>query len=214
MKTAIVTCFLALVLSACAPSQTAIQTAIASTNAALPTLTPTPTITPTSTPEKTPTPSVTPIPTKIPLNAINLELFTAAGEKYLPTGFSNGQFRSSLPDMFKNVPATINQAYQQFEKNGETKGGLSILIYDTVEDANNAFDAIYDDFGDTASQDESNGIHLGVIKIPFIGGYDVVMQKCIGIYQVRATEVNDLDAVISYLGKVTAPLHVLVCQNE
>lgn len=51
---------IAVILSACSPSQSAVETAIYQTQMAMPTYTPTPTLTPTST--TTPTPTLTPTP--------------------------------------------------------------------------------------------------------------------------------------------------------
>ena len=139
--------FIALLfLVACQPSAEAIEQAIAQTQAAMPTETPVPT------------------PTLVPLSEIDLaEIMFRDNE--LPTGYSPGQIRSERNVEIKRIEMNpVNENNQELNFQGKKGGYISVVVFDTVEEAETVFEAIVKEYNDS---------NLSPFEVDGLGDYGI-----------------------------------------
>ena len=111
-----------IVLVGCSQSPAAIQSAIAKTQTAMP--------------------SNTPTPTPIPLSEINLEnSLLLKGD--LPEGYVVEPFEKDISGtIFKNIKGIDNVLLQRFSKEGEGGGTVAVLLFENIDNLNQAYDDI------------------------------------------------------------------------
>jgi len=93
-------------------------------------------------------PEPTPTPTRIPLSEIDLEgMLIMDGD--LPAGYSGAQIRATAPKIIGiNLPDSQYQIYQELAKDGQMAGGISVYLYESTENIENAYVSILDGFSD------------------------------------------------------------------
>lgn len=167
-------------------------------------------------PSSTPTQEPTPTPTRIPLSDINLEeIVIKDGD--LPAGYSGAQIRDKAPEMFSGVPEAQNTYYQQFEKGGDSKGGVTIFLYDTQYDIESSYQTIFKGFPDDAVKLDEIGemsdmiyMSIDVVGIKMQMG-DLLFIRCNAVVHIRMTDISSEDSLIAYAKRLDTRLSELVC---
>lgn len=189
-----------------------------------PTFTPTATLLPTETPAATPTglPTATPIP----LGQINLEpLLIQPGD--LPSGYVGGQIRRTLPAMFDGVPPSQNKIYQELTVDGHTKGGVSVMLYETLAEQSNAYAFLLDGMdGDTIHAKPVEGVgnmaHVIALAPGVVAGVaidplgDILFSRCGAVVLIRMTFLKaglEVDQLSAYAQRLDQRLAAVVCKD-
>lgn len=195
--------FALLLIASCstAPSPAEIQTAIAQTQTAAPTETPVPTA------------------TQIPLVDIDLESILIQ-EGDLPAGYSGAQVRSaegrrSDPELDK----AVNSIFQQFSLEDESAGGVSVYLFETLADRDDAYNAIFAGLeeAEIINQVGENAIKWSVY-VPLVGGLGaiegsmVVFVRCNSLVTVEMKRALDISGAISYAQRLDQRLQDDICQ--
>lgn len=216
MKKTIIVTLVVIILAGCS------SPGAAPTQTQIPSETPIPTERPKPTNTFTPEPSATfmPEPTRIPLSEIDID-FIFEDDSILPTGFSPGQIRHTAPQMFRNIPKAENTAYMQFERDGDTAGGVTIFLYDDPEKAEDVFQKIYREMGtDFTDSDYKKNYKYAIFES---GGYGPLIEVTEGLLEicesavihVRITDKRDGDGVAAYFSEYIIPsLENLICEDE
>lgn len=180
-----------------------------------PTLQPSPTATSTPTPQPSPTVTNTLTPTPVPLSEIKIESIVIE-EGDLPAGFSGAQIRDSAPGMFRDLPSAQNTLYQQLQKDGDVAGFITIFLYDSKEDIENAYDLTVSGMTDEAELSSEVGEKATVLFIPSIRavGTDiaaVAFVRCSAFVYINMSTRSE-DSVIAYAKRLDGRLERLVCR--
>jgi len=202
-----------LFLVACQPSSEAIEQAIVQTQSAMPTET------------SAPIPTLEPTPIPIPLREIDLSnVLIIDGD--LPSGYSSGQIRSDPQEMFsevKNFESVINQ---QFAYKGDVSGGVTIFLFDLLDDRDKAYEIIVDGFGESTSTD---AITAKVDDLDEIGekakyvtsqthlfgvnkeNSDLAFTRCHAVVHIRMGDTSDIENLASYAERLDKRLADIIC---
>ena len=197
MKT-VIQILLALVflLCACAPSENTVNTAIAQTQAAIPTDTPIPTATP------------------IPFSAFDLEDLLIQ-QNDLPAGYSGAQVGNTAPEMFGGIPKADYIIYQQFQKNGESAGGVTVFLYESIQSVDKAYQVIAVGMGNTepvAGDWEKGELVIFSISAINFTAIDVLYADCHSAVHIRLSDIDNKQHVINYAKRLNERLSPLVCR--
>lgn len=150
-------------------------------------------------------PTATPVPPPVALEAILIE------DGDLPSGYAGGQLRDEAPGMFRDVPQTARLvAYQQLQKGGETKGGVTVLVFDSEVDVNQAFEIIAAGFG--SGTETVAGLGEQAIKSQGVRGMppEVLFKVCQTVAHIRMTETDEA-GVLGYAKRLAKRLPAAVC---
>jgi hypothetical protein len=197
-----------MLFSSCAPSAKQMQIFLEQTLTAMPT----------ATRVVTPTSTIAPTPTLIPLEDIPLKEILIENKDYLPTGYDYGQFRSDPPPIYAKITNSKNLVYAQFAHKGETSGGVTVFVFDSIEDANLAYDFVYRGFGENATtMNESTGKVGSVIMDMSVLGKSVqfiemTFQNCNVVYDMLLSDTTDDNQVRSYINKLMTSMSPYVCK--
>ena len=183
---------------------------------------------PTPSPTQTPTPTATPspTPTPIPLSEIDLEpILILPGD--LPAGFDAAQTRQVIPEMFSALPKAQNQIYRQFEHDRDGAGGVTVLLYESSDDVNEAYSMIVDGFAepqsiegltvlrplvpDLGEEAEANTVEGELLDI-VLDSTDLAFIRCSAVVHIRMMDTAELVEVASYARRLDARLSDLVCR--
>ena len=230
MKKLLILGLLVGLLCACSPTTVQIQKAIEQTQSAIPTSTTTksPTSTSTISPTHTsiaipthtstaiPTSTSTLTPTDVQLAEISLdEILIQFGD--LPAGYSGGQIRYVAPAMFNEMPPAEYTIYQQFAKSSDVSGGVTVFLYKSPQEIEEAFVNTVDGMGDSAKIVEGIG-EKGVItytSMTVLGSKtefgDIVFTRCNAVVHVRMTDIPDEIALSSYATRLDNRLIEILC---
>lgn len=168
------------------------------------------------TPEATNTAETTPTPTKIPLTDIDLEgILIMNGD--LPAGYTGAQIRDNAPEMFNNLPEAQNTIYQQFAKDGETAGGVTVLLFESQEDIENAYKKIIAGFSDAEELDEiGENANITYVDMEVLGSRmqfgDLVFIRCNALAHIRMTDLPQKESLISYAKRLDKRLDGMICK--
>ncbi len=231
----LVTLVIILPLTACAPAPTATDTPPATptdtplptpTNTQEPTNTPVPP-TPTNTPVP-PSPTNTPTATPIPLSELDLEpLLIQPGD--LPAGFSGAQVKDVAPNMFDDLSAAENTIDQRFERGGDTAGGVTVFLYDSTSEIEEAYALLMSIEADyvvllTGGMNIQTVTGVGeqaiVSVLSFsVGGFalessDLAFIRCNAVVHIRMAGVVDIDTIKAYAKRLDSRLEPVVCQSN
>lgn len=184
-----------------APSSSEIQTAIAQTQAAAPTDTP------------------VPAPTLIPLSDIDLESILIQ-EGDLPAGYSGAQVRSAEGRRSDTeLNKAVNSIFQQFSLQGESAGGVSVYLFESLADRDEAYNAILTGLDETEgiSQVGENAVKWSAY-VPLVGGLGtiegsmVVFVRCESLVTVEMRRAVDVTGAISYSQRLDQRLQNDICR--
>lgn len=153
----------------------------------------------------------------VPLSEIQLEpLLVQPGD--LPAGFSGAQVKSVAPEMFKNFPSPQRAIDQRFEHEGETGGGVVVLLYEQQADRDRAYamlvDGISDDaqpVADLGEQSIAHGMELEAAGMN-IKSTDLGFVRCQAIVHVRLTDTSNVAEAAEYAKRLDKRLSPLVCR--
>jgi len=236
-----------LVLVSCAPQPTpdlkATETAIAynvlaTLTAQVPSPAPTPVVTdtpkPTNTPRPTntpppthtPMPTNTPTPTPIPLSELRLEpLLIQPGD--LPAGFSGAQVKDVAPSLFDDLPTAENTIDQRFERGGDTAGGVTVFLYDSTSEIEEAYALIMSIEADSSIMGGMNvqavaGVGeqaiVSVLSLSVWGftleSSDLAFIRCNAVVHIGMVGVVDIDTIKAYAKRLDSRLEPVVCQSN
>ena len=164
-----------------------------------------------------------------PLSKVDLEPILIMPSD-LPSGYSGAQVRNHAPEMFSDAPKAENEIYQQFQKGGETVGGVTVLLYESSEDIDRAYSIIVDGFGQSRNE---SGIKSKVRTLSDIGDKavavmtevnikelglsskhaDLVFVRCHAVVHIRFSDIFDMDiSITSYANRLSKRLITLVCR--
>jgi len=174
----------------------------------------------------TPTALPTLTPSPVPLSEINLEpILIISGD--LPAGYSGAQIRTTPPEMFNNITNFNNAIYQQFEKDGKSAGGVAIFLFESVDNADIAFQKIVGGFGESG---ESANLKTTVENISNVGEKatvvtietslsglsmkftDFAFVRCHAIVHIRMSDTVNADYLTGYGIRLDKRLSELVCR--
>ncbi len=202
MKRQIVTTLMIVtLLSACAPSESAIQTAMAQTQATY-----------------TPTPE----PTPIPLTDIDIsEILVVQGD--LPAGVSAAQLRDIAPKMYNNLPNPDKTTFLEFERDDKASGGVVVFLYKDDARRLDAYDLIVEDMGNDYTKqvtdvgEQAFGFAVD-FKSPLSGksilkAAEIVFVRCAVVVHVRFAGTDDINTAIAYGKRLDKRLAPLFCRE-
>jgi len=185
-----------------------------------PPVTPTPTNTPkpTDTPVP-PTPTNTPTPSAIPLSELELEpLLIQPGD--LPAGFSGAQVRDVAPGMFDETPTAENAISQQFERGGDTAGGVAVLLYDSKSEIEEAYALFVSGMAGNVQTVTGVGEQaaVSVWSLSVLGitrkGSELLFIRCGAVAHIRMADVVDIDTITAYAKRLDSRLEPVVCRPD
>jgi len=175
-----------LFLVACQPSAADIEQAIAETQAAMPTETPVAT------------------PTLVPLSEIDLSEIMFR-ENELPTGYTPGQIRSEPNVEIKRIEMNpVNEYNQELNFQGKKGGYISVVVFETVEEAEVVFETIVKEYNDSnLSPFEVDGLgDNGIKKSYYLPGLMdsavLAFHRCNMVVSASIEPSNSLDGLIDY----------------
>lgn len=114
--------------------------------------------------------------------------------------------------MFSDVPSADNEIFQQFDVNGDGKGGVAVFLYEDKSQTAKAFNEIQGGFGnESVSLSEIGSIAAGV-ALSGASAHDIVFVRCHAVAHVRMF-VSDPDAVIAYMKRLDARLEDVACRE-
>ena len=130
----------------------------------------------------------------------------------LPSGVSGAQVRDTAPATFDAVPDAENTIYQQFEKNGDTIGGVTVFLYEDALMVENAYSAVFSGM-DTISETISKlGDKASISHLTVGPGHDLVFTRCSFVVHIRMTTNNPAVEIISYAKRLDRRLRDAVCR--
>ena len=130
----------------------------------------------------------------------------------LPSGVSGAQVRDTAPATFDAVPDAENTIYQQFEKNGDTIGGVTVFLYEDALMVENAYSAVFSGM-DTISETISKlGDKASISHLTVGPGHDLVFTRCSFVVHIRMTTNNPAVEIISYAKRLDRRLREAVCR--
>jgi hypothetical protein len=173
-------------LVACQPSAADIEQAIAETQAAMPTEMPIPT------------------PTLVPLSEIDLsEIMFRDNE--LPTGYTPGQIRSERNVEIKRIDMNpVNEYNQELNFQGKKGGYISVVMFDTVDEAEAVFETIVKEYNDSElSPFEVDGLgDYGIKKEYYLPGLMdsaiLAFRRCNIIVSTSIEPSNSISGLVDY----------------
>jgi hypothetical protein len=181
---------------------------------------------PTPTATLIPTPLSTPSPTPISLSDIDLEpMIILSGD--LPAGYSGAQIRDTPPVMFAEIRGYENTIYQQFERNGKGAGGVTIFLFDLIDQRETAYSLIVDGFGKTENTSatktrvaELSGVGEKAMYVTIeasvagitVDNIDLVFARCHSVVHVRMTDTASVDYISAYAKRLDKRLAEVICQ--
>ena len=166
----------------------------------------------------TPSPTIqsTMQPTKVALKDLDLEpLLIQSGD--LPAGFSGAQVKNEAPEMFNKTPKPVYVINQRFAYHEETGGGITVLVYDHLADATEAFQGVRKGMTTDAVPLNDVGEEAFVVAMALTAGdkkiksTDGLFQRCHAIVHVRFSDISDSDVVEAYLKRLDKRLQPMVC---
>lgn len=181
-------------------------------------------------PTESPIPSTaTPIPPTVtpkPLTQRDIEpLLIQSGD--LPSGYEPGQVFDQAPEMFSNLPAPDLAIDQRFQKNGETKGGVTILIYEEQWkidstygilqkglDSNNDSEAtksVSHEIKDIGEKAFYSYLHAEILS-SVMDSQDLIFTRCTAVIYIRITDSMEEREIVAYAKRLDQRLKDLVCK--
>ncbi len=152
----------------------------------------------------------------VPLAEVELEpLLTQPCD--LPSGLAASQIRDEAPAMFTAVPEPQKAVHQQFERNGETQGGVTVLLYDTPEDVDEAYNLVAQGMPATRAYIPGVGAAAvgGNLKVNRrsvqFESVELVFVRCHAVVHVRITGTHRLDDASAYAKRLDKQLQEKVC---
>lgn len=177
------------------------------------TLEPTNTIPPTETPLPTQPPTATPEPTAtpVPLADIDLEpLLVQPGD--LPPGYAGSQIRVELPDFALRGPEPVNHVRQILSKNGDVGGNVAIVLYESLEDVQEAFVLAAENLPNAAAVDDfTEDGSLGSFAVLNLSAASFAFSRCHAVVSGQLLGTTDVGAALSYAKRLEARLQPYVC---
>ena len=152
----------------------------------------------------------------VPLPEVELEpLLVQPGD--LPSGLAASHIRDEAPEMFTAVPEPQKAVNQQFERNGETQGGVTVLLYDTHEDVDEAYNIIAQGMPETRAYVPGVGaaavggnLMVNPLGVQFVS-VELVFVRCHAIVHIRITGTHRLDDASAYAKRLDKRLQEKVC---
>jgi hypothetical protein len=143
----------------------------------------------------------------------------------LPAAYSGETITYIVPKAYKKLPKAMKYIDQRFKKDKEVKGGVTIFLYDTTENAERAYSALTKTSGKPESSEftsndskpipdigEKGTIGYFKIVIQAVGHYfiswDIVFIRCHTVVSIR---LDDAFHIVSYAKKLDQRLQGLVC---
>lgn len=181
----------------------------------------------TSTPTATAPATLTPSPTPIALDRIELEsLLVQAGD--LPAGVSAAQVRSTLPEMFDGISEPDAAIFQQFEKDNDVAGGVSVLLYSKPAALQDGYNYLIDgmdsdaaveglsstirsaDVGDGQIEAIVTEMRLSAAGVTFELN-EIVFSRCSALVHIRMTGGVGIAGITAYAERLDRRLESAVC---
>lgn len=221
MKKLIVITVFFLLLTGCKPSQATIEEAINQIQTALPTQTETPF------PTNTPTTSPTITPTLIQISELNLESFLILPGD-LPAGYEGGQIHNITNEQYNWVSNHGDyNIYQQIAKYNLQSGGVSVLVYESLEQVEIAYEELINGLG-TNGINEYGDTRIGEYQglgekatfstnelvfngVP-INNVNLVFVRCHAVIEVGFLDTLDISSLSGYAQRLDQRLVPLVCR--
>jgi hypothetical protein len=131
----------------------------------------------------------------------------------LPSGFLAGQVRLRPPEMFNGLPRAAVTATRQFSSFGETKGGVTVFIYQDASARDRAYRRLVSDLGvGYAKPYRALNASARISTLPYpVAAIDLVFKHCTALVHVRMSGTNEPDDAGSYASALDARLAPLVC---
>lgn len=156
-------------------------------------------------------------PTPVPLNQLDLEpLLVQSGD--LPAGLTGAQVKDIAPEMFATFPKPTKVIDQRFQRNNQTAGGVTVLLYETVPEREQAYGALMTGLGKDAKPLEGTGeqgsattldvtvatIHLQTVALGF--------RRCTALVYITLAGTATLSDGDAYAKRLDKRLTPLVCR--
>jgi hypothetical protein len=148
--------------------------------------------------------------TAVPLTALDLTpLLIRSGD--LPADLTGAQVKDTVPPGLKAVPTPVKAVDQRFQRNGDTVGGVVVLLYEAAADVKAAYRLTvgegknsepWDGVGDTARIWLPSGLSPRAT---------VAFTRCHAYVDVTIAQ-GSVDEVIAYARRLDERLQPLVCR--
>ena len=144
----------------------------------------------------------------------------------LPAGLSGAQVKDEAPEMFSGVPEPVRAVNQLFQRDGENAGGVAVLLYESKDDLNKAYeitlDGMVEDLEQQVDLGEKSAVSSETIDIfgAYLGFAEAAFQRCNALVHVRLTKQNAVEVlaeipqseIVSYGKRLDSRLQEAICR--
>jgi hypothetical protein len=133
----------------------------------------------------------------------------------LPASFTPGE-TTTPPKMFQNVPDAEDEIYQPFEVNGHPSGGVTIFLYKTNSEADNAYGIILEGLGDYREPIQDIGENSEFAQAQGFPVVDLAFERCTAVIHIRySDDLSNADLlanIIAYAKKLDSRITSALCR--
>lgn len=163
-------------------------------------------------------------PTPIPLDELDFSSILVQPND-LPEGYVGGQVTDGIPiyiDVRYKLPYQI---HQEFEKNNENAGDVTVMIFNHNDIGNAVFGIAYDMYGAGEVEHVEEGMLLSKdlhssenrVNSPVnppakLTGMDLMFSRCDTVVYIRILDLENQDDIVSYAQRLDERLTPLVCR--
>ena len=115
--------------------------------------------------------------------------------------------------MFAGLPTTENAIYQQFARDGNPAGGVTVFLYEDESNTKRAYDEILNGMGPDTKRISDIGEKASLMAISdFIEAADLVFTRCNSVVHIRFGTSSNVDEIQSYAKRLDTRLTKVVCR--
>jgi hypothetical protein len=176
----------------------------------------------------------------VPLSNLKLEPLLVKSED-LPNDLLAGKLEYVAPLSMSKLPVANKTIHQYFERNGEVKGGVVVLLYESNSSLEQAYNLVIDGMGESQvsappkpgtigemgnasleSEQEQltnigNQATMGRLSVSMFGNKKEFIQlnfvRCHALVSIRMGDTSDVTAISNYAKKLDERLTTLVCRE-
>ena len=165
-------------------------------------------------------PTASPTATEIPLSDVNLEPLLVV-ENDLPASYEGTQVSNHDRILFGRNLNPAQAIRQDFAYNGNDSGGVTVFLFETLEEAQEIFEYVVDSFGDknisrpdVGDQAIGSFIDMEAGTLFTVKTTVFAFQKCHAVAYIIFGDIADVNKAAIYANRLAKRLEPIVCRGE
>ena len=161
----------------------------------------------------------------VPLGEVELEPLLTIQQGDLPAGMTGAQVKAMAPPGIASLPGfpqPTKAIDQQFARAGQTAGGVVVLLYDSLADAERAYTVMTNDLKNGGGRTRSGYVTIGDQSMD-MGRSDTLLgvnldtaatifQHCHAVVAIQLGGTSNPDDSVSYAKRLDTRLKPVVCR--